>query len=91
LAAATGAFCRRLAAPEELDQRLDLLNCHHGRVVRSLSETLLRIDDGELQRDLKDMIEIHERNIERSAVSAPLVMDAAGCRKPFCASCIQRI
>jgi hypothetical protein len=71
----TGAFYERLIALEGDDQQLDPLNRGQGWVVRKLREALLRIDDGELQRDLKDMLEVHERNHDRC-------VESSGARQP---------
>lgn len=61
---ATGAFYGKVIALKERDQRLDLLNRGQGWVVRQLREALPRIDDSALHADLRDMLAVHERNIE---------------------------
>lgn len=61
---ATGAFYDKVIALEVPEQRIDLLNRGQGWVVRKLREALPRIDDGVLRDDLRDMLEVHERNIE---------------------------
>jgi 5-formyltetrahydrofolate cyclo-ligase len=60
---ATGAFYDKLLAVKEPDRRLDLLNRGQGWVARKIREALPRIEDDALHHDLKDMLELHERNI----------------------------
>ncbi len=62
---ATGAFYGKLAALETIGERLALLDRGQGWVVRKLRDALPRIRDDSLHRDLRDMLELHERNIER--------------------------
>jgi hypothetical protein len=59
----TGAFYDKVMALKETAQRLDLLNRGQGWVVRKLREALPRIDDDALHKDLREMLEVHERNI----------------------------
>lgn len=61
----TGAFYEKLLAVETSDARIDLLNRGQGWVVRKLQEALPRIGDDALQRDLRNMLDIHERNMQR--------------------------
>ncbi|MGH8629328.1 MAG: DUF6306 domain-containing protein [Burkholderiales bacterium] len=61
----TGAFYEKLAALERLDERLDLLNRGQGWVARRLREALPRIVDEPLRADLQEMLDVHQRNIER--------------------------
>jgi hypothetical protein len=64
---ATGTFYEKVLALESDDQRLKLLDRGQGWVVRKLREALPRIRDDRLHEDLRDMLEAHERNIERCA------------------------
>jgi hypothetical protein len=64
---ATGEFYEKVLALEADGQRLKLLNRGQAWVVRKLRETLPRIRDDRLHQDLRDMLEAHERNIERCA------------------------
>ena len=61
----TGAFHEKLAALEELDDRLELLNRGQSWVVRKLSEAVPKIADDALRADLQAMLDAHKRNIER--------------------------
>jgi 5-formyltetrahydrofolate cyclo-ligase len=60
---ATGTFYDKIIALKGAAQRLGLLNRGQGWVVRKLREALPRIDDGALHKDLREMLEVHERNI----------------------------
>lgn len=62
--AATGDFQDKVMALETWPERLALLNRGQGWVARKLREALPQIRDDDLHRDLKDMLEVHERNIE---------------------------
>jgi 5-formyltetrahydrofolate cyclo-ligase len=59
----TGAFYDKLMGVGDPAQRLDLLNRGQGWVVRKLRDSLGRIHDDALHRDLTEMLDIHERNI----------------------------
>ncbi|GAB4359567.1 MAG: hypothetical protein Kow00114_12570 [Kiloniellaceae bacterium] len=61
----TGAFYNKLLAVEAPDDRIVLLNRGQGWVVRRLREAVGRIADGALLHDLREMLEVHERNIAR--------------------------
>lgn len=63
----TGAFYDKLQAEESRSARLALLDRGQGWVVRKLYEALPGILDRSLHADLKEMLETHERNIERCA------------------------
>jgi len=63
--ARTGAFYTKLAALERTDEQLDLLDRGQGWVVRKLSDALPRVVDAALRADLRDMLEVHLRNIGR--------------------------
>lgn len=62
---ATGAFYEKLMAVDVPHEQIDLLNRGQGWVVNKLNEALPRIKDDALHADLKDMLEVHERNIEK--------------------------
>lgn len=62
--AVTGDFQDKVMALETWTERLALLNRGQGWVARKLREALPQIRDDGLHRDLKDMLEVHERNIE---------------------------
>lgn len=64
---ATGSFYDKLVGTEGFGAQVDLLDRGQGWVVRKLRETLPRIEDNALHRDLKEMLEVHERNIARCA------------------------
>ena len=66
----TGAFYGKLIALDSSGERIDLLNRGQAWVVRKLQEPLPRIGDTELHRDLKKMLEVHERNIHQCAEMA---------------------
>jgi len=59
----TGAFYDKLMGVGDPARRLDLLNRGQGWVVRKLKDSLGRIHDDALHRDLMEMLDIHERNI----------------------------
>lgn len=61
----TGAFYEKLMALETSGERIDLLDRGQGWVVRKLREALPRVGDSALYHDLKNMLEVHERNIKR--------------------------
>lgn len=61
----TGAFIDTLLAIDDINEQLVMLNRGQGWVARKLSDALPRIDDPILRADLEDMLEVHERNIER--------------------------
>lgn len=61
----TGAFCEKVLALPDMDDRLRLLIRGQGWVVRKLKEALPRINDEALHRDLANMLSVHEANICR--------------------------
>ena len=61
----TGAFYDKLQAEASHSARLALLDRGQGWVVRKLHEALPGILDRSLHADLKEMLETHQRNIER--------------------------
>lgn len=61
----TGAYFGKLIAAEGMEAQIDLLNRGQGWVVHKLRSALPRIDDDELHRDLKHMLEAHEQNFRR--------------------------
>jgi nitronate monooxygenase len=61
----TGAFHEKLAALQALDDRLELLNRGQGWVVHKLEEAVPKIADDPLRADLREMLDAHQRNIER--------------------------
>lgn len=61
----TGAFYEKLLSVEALGQRLELLNRGQAWVVRKIGEALPKIGDDALHRDLKTMLEVHQRNVQR--------------------------
>ena len=63
----TGAFYDKLTALETTCERVDLLNRGQAWVVHKLRDALPKIGDSALQRDLKDMLEVHEENIRQCA------------------------
>lgn len=63
---AVGAFLGKLEALPDLDAQLRLLDRGQGWVADKLRESLPKIADAALVRDLKDMLDVHERNIERA-------------------------
>lgn len=60
-----GAFYEKLMAVEVPKDQIDLLNRGQGWVARKIEEVLPRIKDAALHADLKDMHEVHLRNIEK--------------------------
>jgi hypothetical protein len=60
----TGAFHDKVMALADLQARLDLLNRGQGWVVRKLRDVLPRIRDDVLRQELRDMLVVHERNIQ---------------------------
>ena len=65
----TGAFYEKATAIADLSSRLTFLNRGQEWVVRKLREMLPKIRDEKLHRDLKNMLNAHERNIEKVARS----------------------
>ena len=63
----TGEFYKKVLALEGDGPRLELLNRGQAWVTRKLREALPKIKDDRLHDDLRDMLETHERNIERCA------------------------
>jgi hypothetical protein len=62
----TGGFHAKPAAVG-LDDRLKLLNSGQGWVVHRLRESLPAIADEPLRADLREMLEVHQRNLEQCA------------------------
>jgi len=65
--AQTGEFYHRLIAVDDYAQQLALLNRGQVWVVRKLLDVLPRVQDPELARDLRAMLDVHERNIAACA------------------------
>jgi hypothetical protein len=61
----TGMFYGKLLALENFPERIALLGRGQAWVVRKLEGVLARIGDYGLHRDLKDMLAVHQRNIQR--------------------------
>ena len=61
-----GAFLGKLNALADLDAQLALLDRGQGWVADKLRESLPKIGDAALVRDLAEMLTVHERNIERA-------------------------
>ena len=61
----TGAFYQKPIALDTSPERVDLLYRGQTWVVRKLKDTLPKIGDSALHRDLKNMLEVHERNIRQ--------------------------
>jgi 5-formyltetrahydrofolate cyclo-ligase len=61
----TGAIYGKPMALDSSCERVELLNRGQTLVVRNLQEALPRIGDGALHRDLKNMLDVHERDIQR--------------------------
>ena len=61
----TGSFYEKLMAQEDPGKRVELLNRGQGWVVRKLRDALPQIGDWALHSDLKNMLDVHERNIRR--------------------------
>ena len=64
-----GAFQEKAMAIEALPERIAFLNRGQGWVVRKLREMLPKVSDDALHRDLQDMLQAHEVNIERARVA----------------------
>jgi uncharacterized protein DUF6306 len=62
-----GAFEGKALAIADLGERIAFLNRGQGWVVRKLKEMLPKVRDEALHRDLFDMLQSHEINIERAA------------------------
>lgn len=60
---ATGAFYEKLMASPAGAARFQFLNRGQGWVARKLREALPKIRDDGLRRDLREMLDVHERNI----------------------------
>jgi hypothetical protein len=60
----TGAFHDKVMALPDLHAQLDLLNRGQGWVVRKLRDALPRIRDDALRQELRNMLVVHERNIQ---------------------------
>ncbi|MGH6946868.1 MAG: DUF6306 domain-containing protein [Kiloniellales bacterium] len=61
----TGAFYEKLAAADPGRAQLDLLNRGQGWVVRELRKALPKVGDEHLHKDLTEMLQVHQRNIEQ--------------------------
>jgi hypothetical protein len=61
-----GAFQEKAMAIEGLPERIAFLNRGQGWVVRKLREMLPKLRDDSLHRDLTEMLQAHEVNIERA-------------------------
>jgi hypothetical protein len=61
-----GAFQDKAMAIDALPERIAFLNRGQGWVVRKLKEMLPKVRDDALHRDLSDMLQAHEINIERA-------------------------
>lgn len=61
----TGAIHGKPMALDSSCERVELLNRGQALVVRKLQEALPRIGDDALHRDLRNMLDVHERNIQR--------------------------
>lgn len=67
----SGAFYRKLLSVSAFRERIDLLNRGQVWVVRKLQRALPKIADDALRRDLKDMLDVHQRNIQRCVDVCP--------------------
>jgi nitronate monooxygenase len=63
----TGDFLEKVLAKNGLEARLGFLNRGQEWVVRKLEEILPQLDEGDLRRDLAQMLELHARNIAECA------------------------
>ncbi len=61
-----GAFQEKAMAIEGLPERIAFLNRGQGWVVRKLREMMPKVRDDGLHRDLADMLQSHEANIDRA-------------------------
>ncbi len=61
----TGAFYDKAMAVADPLARLALLNRGQGWVVRKLRDLLAHVDDARIQGELQEMLDSHERNVER--------------------------
>jgi len=61
--ARTGDFLEKVLAKQGLEARLGFLNRGQEWVVRKLEEILPQLDEGDLRRDLAQMLDLHVRNI----------------------------
>jgi hypothetical protein len=61
----TGSFYEKLIALDKPGERIDLLNRGQAWVVSKLRHALPKITDDVLYRDLKDMLDVHQRNVQR--------------------------
>lgn len=62
-----GRFCSRLRTRVSIAEKMALLARAQSAVVRTLTDWIPRIEDQELHADLKNMRDVHVRNIERCA------------------------
>ncbi|MEQ8860888.1 MAG: DUF6306 domain-containing protein [Pseudomonadales bacterium] len=63
----TGEFYDKLARREDLDAKLRLLDRGQSAVVRLLDELMPSVDDSRLLADLREMRDVHVRNLEKCA------------------------
>lgn len=67
----TGSFYEKLIALGKSGERIDLLNRGQAWVVRKLRDALPKISDDALRRDLEDMLDVHQRNVQRCTDTFP--------------------
>jgi hypothetical protein len=61
-----GAFYEKAMAIDDIAERIAFLNRGQGWVVRKLREMLPKVRDDSLHRDLTEMLQAHEANIDRA-------------------------
>lgn len=64
-----GAFQEKALAIQDMRERIAFLNRGQAWVVRKLGEMLPKVRDDALHRDLQEMLQAHEVNIERARVA----------------------
>ena len=62
----TGSFYKKLVALDAFDAQLNLLDRGQGWVAEKLRECLPKISYEGLHRDLAEMLDVHDRNIEKA-------------------------
>lgn len=67
--AKVGAFQEKALAIQDMRERIAFLNRGQAWVVRKLGEMLPKVRDDALHRDLQEMLQAHEVNIERARVA----------------------
>ncbi|MBS0219572.1 MAG: hypothetical protein JSR91_02410 [Proteobacteria bacterium] len=67
--AKVGAFQEKALAIQDMRERIAFLNRGQAWVVRKLGEMLPKVRDDVLHRDLQEMLQAHEVNIERARVA----------------------